>query len=29
MKGISSGRVVIVQILYDQIKLVNNTFVCE
>jgi len=29
MKGISSGCVVIVQILYDQIKLVNNTSVCE
>lgn len=29
MKGISSGRVVIAKILYDQIKLVNNTFVCE
>lgn len=29
MKGISSGCVVLVQILYDQIKLVNNTFVCE
>lgn len=29
MKGISSGHMVIVQILYDQIKLVNYTFVCE
>ena len=29
MKGISSGCVVIVQILCDQIKLVNDTSVCE
>lgn len=29
MKGISRGCVVVVQILCDLMKLVNNTFICE